>query len=290
MFKKSSLINYMMFAHFKVLNLCTQNSSFVAPERPTIKIVDKESKAVEGREDQMYFSNEYIPPLVRPEWHRNKLNYRLQRMDCIRRRKVIDIPEFYPGSILAITIADQFAPGKFMKFVGRCLYRDGFGVGCKFALRNVLDGEGVEVIYHLYSPLLQQIEVLRLEKWLDTDLRFLRDADQSYCTIDPNMQAEAPLPNSEELPIFKEKIKMKSPDQWMYNYHKSFPRPYNAFIEEHFLEDEWVGFNRVNLDRSHLKYDICRHYDVTKMKPEITQEMTENIKRVENADKPNNNS
>ena len=145
----------MMFAHF-----CTRNSSFVAPERPTIKIVDRESKAAEGHEDQMYFSNEYIPPVVRPEWHRNKLNYRLQRMDCIRRRKVIDIPEFYPGSILAITIADEFAPGKFMKFVERCcLYCDGFGVGCKFALRNVPDGEGVEVIYHLYSPLLQQIEV-----------------------------------------------------------------------------------------------------------------------------------
>ena len=86
---------------------------------------------------------------------------------------------------------------------------------------------------------------MRLEKWLDTDLRFLRDADQSYCTIDPNTQTEAPLPNNEELPIFKEKIKMKPPDQWMYNYHKSFPRPYNAFIEEHFLKDEWSGFNRV---------------------------------------------
>lgn len=274
----------MTLTYSRIFFVWIRRTSFVAPERPTIKIVDQKSKAVEGREDPLYFSNEYIPPLVRPEWHRNKLHYRLQRMDCIRRRKVINIPEFYPGSILAVTLSDQFAPGKAMKFVGRCLYRDGFGVGCKFALRNVIDGEGVEVIYHLYSPLLRQIEVLRLEKWLDTDLRFLRDADQSYCTIDSNMQAEAPLPSSEELPVFKEKIKMRPSEHWMYKYHKSFPRPHNAFIEEHFLEDEWVAFDRLNKHRDHLKYDICKHYDITKMKPEIMKEMGHNIARVDKAD------
>ena len=45
------------------------------------------------------------------------------------------------------------------RFAGRCLYRDGFGLGCKFLLRNILDGEGVEIVYHLFSPLLQKIEV-----------------------------------------------------------------------------------------------------------------------------------
>jgi len=46
--------------------------------------------------------------------------------------------------------------------------------------------------------------VLRLEKWIDTDLRYMRDAtDDSYCTIDPNMSPEAPLPTTEELPVFK---------------------------------------------------------------------------------------
>ena len=45
--------------------------------------------------------------------------------------------------------------------------------------------------------------MLRLEKWIDTDLRYLRDADPVYCTIDPNMPAEAPLPVTEELPVFK---------------------------------------------------------------------------------------
>lgn len=51
-------------------------------------------------------------------------------------------------------------------------------------------------------------QVLRLEKWIDTDLRYLRDAaDDAYCTIDPNMLPEAPLPTTEELPIFKVPVK-----------------------------------------------------------------------------------
>ena len=45
---------------------------------------------------------------------------------------------------------------------------------------------------------------MRLEKWIDTDLRYLRDAaEDSWCAIDLNMPPEAPLPTTEELPIFK---------------------------------------------------------------------------------------
>jgi len=60
----------------------------------------------------MVFSKEYIPPHVQPEWHANKLKYRLERMDCLRRRKVLNIPEFYPGSIVRVFYADSCAPEK----------------------------------------------------------------------------------------------------------------------------------------------------------------------------------
>ena len=71
---------------------------------------------LQGRENPMLFSQEYIPPLVRPDLHRNKLKYRQERMDCIRRRNMINIPEFYPGSIVAVTGSDRYAPGKSMKY------------------------------------------------------------------------------------------------------------------------------------------------------------------------------
>lgn len=44
---------------------------------------------------------------------------------------------------------------------------------------------------------------MRLEKWIDTDLRYLRDAEDHYCTIPLDMAPEAIIPNSEELPVFK---------------------------------------------------------------------------------------
>lgn len=42
-------------------------------------------------------------------------------------------------------------------------------------------------MYELYSPLLQKIEVLKLEKRLDHHLLYLRDALPEYSTIDPDM-------------------------------------------------------------------------------------------------------
>ncbi|XP_076804267.1 large ribosomal subunit protein bL19m-like [Clavelina lepadiformis] len=262
-------------------------SSFVAPQRPTLISTDAEKPNVEGREDANLFSFEYIPPQVQPEWHRNKLKYRLERMDCLRRRQAIDIPEFYPGSILAVTVADNYAPGKSMRFAGRCLYKDGFGLGCKFVLRNVIDNEGVEKMYHLFAPYIQKVELLRLEKWIDTDLRFLRDAaDQSICEIDPNMQAESPLPKTEELPVYKGKIRLREIAMWEFLYHKQWPRPYNAYLEEHFIEEELIEREKIHWQtQSHLKYDICKHYDVTKIKAEIMDEMKDNRHRVDVADK-----
>ena len=57
----------------------------------------------------MIFSEEYIPPQVLPEWHDNKLKNQLERLDCLQRRQMIDIPEFYPGSIVAVTTADEYS-------------------------------------------------------------------------------------------------------------------------------------------------------------------------------------
>lgn len=42
----------------------------------------------------------------------------------------------------------------------------------------------------MYDPSLHKIEVLRLEKRLDDELLYLRDALPEYSTFDVNMQAE----------------------------------------------------------------------------------------------------
>lgn len=54
--------------------------------------------------------------------------------------------------------------------------------------------------YQLYDPTLQKIEVLRLEKRLDDELLYLRDAPNEYSTFDENMEAEY-LPEGSPVPL-----------------------------------------------------------------------------------------
>jgi len=77
----------------------------------------------------------------------------------LNRRVHIDIPEFYVGSILAVTCSDQHAAGKTSKFVGICIDRDRCGLRARFILRNVIDHQSVEIQYEMYDPTIQKVEV-----------------------------------------------------------------------------------------------------------------------------------
>jgi len=111
---------------------------------------------------------EFLPdPKV--EW-RNPIREKLERLDMLDRRKQIDLPEFYVGSVLAVTSSDPHAAGKTSRFVGICINRDRCGLRARFILRNVIDHQGMEVVYELYDPTIQKVEVLRLEKRLDDNL------------------------------------------------------------------------------------------------------------------------
>lgn len=96
---------------------------------------------------------------------RNHLREKLERMDMMARRTVLDIPEFYVGSILAVTYSEPHAPGKSNRFVGICIDRKGCGLRATFILRNVVDHQGVEVKFDLYDPVIQKIECLRYLSW-----------------------------------------------------------------------------------------------------------------------------
>ena len=49
---------------------------------------------------------------------------------------------FFSGSIMAVTVADAYAPGKTNRFVGICIQRTGHGLRASFILRNIVDGLG----------------------------------------------------------------------------------------------------------------------------------------------------
>jgi len=144
---------------------------------------------------------------------RNRMREKLERMDMINRRSHIDIPEFYVGSILAVTSSDPHAAGKTARFLGLCIQRKGCGLRSKFVLRNVVDNQGVEITYELYDPTIQKIELIRLEKRLDKELLYLRDAYPEYSTFDLNMEPEI-LPEGAPVPINKTMVKLK-PRPWV---------------------------------------------------------------------------
>ncbi len=67
-------------------------------------------------------------------------------------------------------------------------------------VRNVIEGTGVEFMYDLYSPTVKEVEVLRLEKRLDDELYYLRDADLKHSTVPIDMMAEI-LPPGQPVPV-----------------------------------------------------------------------------------------
>lgn len=98
--------------------------------------------------------------------------------------------KFCLGSILAINSSDHHTPGKTHRFVGICIKREGCGLRSKFIVRNVIDHQGVEIMYELYDPTIVKVEVLKLEKRLDNELLYLRDALPEYSTFDVDMETE----------------------------------------------------------------------------------------------------
>jgi len=143
---------------------------------------------------------------------RDRLSEKLERREMMRRRAVLDVPEFYVGSVLAVTVSDLHAPGKKNCFVGICVQRIGHGLRANFTLRNVVDGEGTEIRYDLYSPMLLKIEVLKLEKRVDDELFYLRDAPVEHSTFPFDMEPVT-LPPGASVPINTIKVKL-NPLPW----------------------------------------------------------------------------
>lgn len=159
---------------------------------------------------------EFLPD-PKLEW-RNQVREKLERMDMLNRRKQIDIPEFYVGSVLAVTTSDPHAEGKTNRFLGICIERKMCGLRAQFTLRNVIDNQGMEVMYEMYDPTIQKIEVLRLEKRLDEKLFYLRDALPEYSTFDINMEAEL-LPEGAAVPVNPIQVVMKPPP-WLERWER----------------------------------------------------------------------
>ncbi|VDM51683.1 unnamed protein product [Angiostrongylus costaricensis] len=198
--------------------------------------------------------------LQSPVWNRrNKLKEELEHQDMLERRMNIDIPEFYVGSILAVTTSEKYLGSKEHRFVGICIRREKEGLHHQFTLRNVIEGIGVEVMYDLYNPTIRKIETLKLEKRLDRDLSYLADALPEYSTFDFHMEPTS-HPAGAPVPINPIKVKLQPPPwsrRWeLYDYKG--------------IDGAWAGatpyfkrkFHKTKMN-DYLRYDLIADYRVS---------------------------
>ncbi|KAM4043206.1 large ribosomal subunit protein bL19m [Anomaloglossus baeobatrachus] len=246
-----------------------ESTTFKPPVKPLI--FDK--KASEESQKR-FLSPEFIPPRDR----KIPLKYYLERQDMIERRKVLSIPEFYAGSILAVTVADPYANGKLNRFVGICIHRSGRGLGATFLLRNIIDGQGVEIRYEIYNPCIQDIQVLKLEKRVDDTLFYLRDALPEYSTFDVNMKPVLCL--DREIPVNQIQVRMR-------------PRPWSKRWEQEKHNIKGINFDYYLLEkhkerakksaRPWEKFDMLKIYDTSKIKKEILEEVNQKLNQAKSS-------
>ncbi|MEQ2206078.1 hypothetical protein XENOCAPTIV_022537, partial [Xenoophorus captivus] len=105
----------------------------------------------------------------------------------------------------------------------------------------------------LYNPRIQKIEVLKLEKRLDENLMYLRDALPEYSTVDPEMKP-VPFSPTGEVPV---------------NLGIRFdlcmtPRQIEG-AQKH--AQPW------------LEYDMLKEYDTTKLEQQILKEVQQEMSK-----------
>lgn len=194
---------------------------------------------------------------------------KLARKDLLRRRSQVEIPEFYVGSIVAVTASESYAhtADKLTKFVGIVIERGGTGPRAWIKVRNVVDKIGVEFMYEIYAPTIQKIETLRLERRLDEDLTYLRDAPPEYSTFPMDMEAEI-LPEGTPVPVNDIKVPLR-PCPWTRRWDRYVDRLCGYILPNELPEHIQKSMEREALflnsgwQREVIKYDLLMQYNET---------------------------
>lgn len=113
------------------------------------------------------------------------------------------IPDFRAGDTLKVHVkVKEGTRERVQIFEGVCIARHNNGIGSSFTVRKLSFGEGVERVFPLYSPVLEQIECVRKGDVRRAKLYYLRGRTGKAARIteknmftkkaDVKVEAEAP--------------------------------------------------------------------------------------------------
>lgn len=87
-----------------------------------------------------------------------------------------EIPDFSAGDTLRVHVRiKEGERERIQVFEGVCIARNGGGLNESYTVRKISFGEGVERVFPVYSPNVEQIEIKRKGKVRRAKLYYLRD-------------------------------------------------------------------------------------------------------------------
>ena len=96
-----------------------------------------------------------------------------KQMDAVLAQR--ELPEFGPGDTLRIDVkVVEGTRERVQAFEGVCIGRKNDGIGSSFTVRKMSYGEGVERVFPVYSPKIQEIKVVRRGRVRRAKLYYLR--------------------------------------------------------------------------------------------------------------------
>ena len=110
-----------------------------------------------------------------------------------------NVPEFGPGDTLKIHL--KVLEGnreRIQVFEGVCIARSNKGLNSSFTVRKISNGEGVERVFPVYSPLIEKFEVVRRGDVRRSKLYYLRDRSGKKARISEKRTDKLTNENSEK--------------------------------------------------------------------------------------------
>ena len=86
----------------------------------------------------------------------------LERQEIERLAGEVELPDFGPGDTVRVNVkVTEGSRERVQAFEGVCIARKSRGLNSAFTVRKISNGEGVERIFPLYSPVIESIQVVR---------------------------------------------------------------------------------------------------------------------------------